>query len=339
MIRLELMQTNHKQLIDQYNRRLKYLRISVTDRCNLRCLYCLPAIGIPKLRHEDILTYEEILRIAGIAVNLGVEKIRLTGGEPLVRRGLCKIIPRLTGLAGLKDVAITTNGIYLEENLEKLKAGGIKRLNISLDSFKREKYKKITGLDGLEQVLTGIDQARQMGFQPIKINVVVIKGINDDEVLDFAGLSLEHPYHIRFIEYMPLGNASSDNYLQHVPNSKIKEKIGILGKLVQVSKAVLDGPAERFRFEGAPGEIGFISPLTHHFCHTCNRLRLTAIGRLRPCLLSDQEEDLKGPMRKGASDNDLTNIFLKTAFNKPLEHTRASHDSFHFPGQMSSIGG
>ena len=334
------METNHKQLVDQYNRRLNYLRISVTDRCNLlRCLYCLPAEGIPKLRHEDILTYEEILRIAGIAVKLGVEKIRLTGGEPLVRKGLCEIIPRLTGLAGLKDVALTTNGIYLKENLEKLKTGGIKRLNISLDSFKREKYKKITGYDGLEQVLEGIDSARQMGFQPIKINVVVIKGINDDEVLDFARFSLAHPYHIRFIEYMPLGIASADNSLHHVPNSVIKEKLGGLGKLDLVSKTALDGPAERFRFEGAPGEIGFISPLTHHFCHTCNRLRLTARGSLRPCLLSDQEEDLKGPMRKGASDNDVAQIFLKTAFNKPLEHTRASHDPIHFPGQMSSIGG
>jgi len=333
------METTHKQLIDQYNRRLNYLRISVTDRCNLRCLYCLPGEGIPKLRHEDILTYEEILRIAGIAVKLGVEKIRLTGGEPLVRKGLCKIIPQLTGLAGLKDVALTTNGIYLKENLEKLKTGGIKRLNISLDSFKKEKYKKITGWDGLEQVLAGIGRARQMGFQPIKINVVVIKGINDDEVLDFARLSLEHPYHIRFIEYMPLGIASADNSLHHVPNSVIKEQISGLGKLVLVSKTALDGPAERFRFEGAPGEIGFISPLTHHFCHTCNRLRLTARGSLRPCLLSDQEEDLKGPMRQGASDNDLARIILKTAFNKPLAHTRASHDSLHFPGQMSSIGG
>jgi cyclic pyranopterin phosphate synthase len=333
------MENNHKQLVDQYNRRLNYLRISVTDRCNLRCLYCLPCEGIPKLRHEDILTYEEILRIAGIAVKLGVEKIRLTGGEPLVRKDLCKIIPHLTGLTGLKDVALTTNGIYLKENLEKLKTGGIKRLNISLDSFKRERYQKITGFDGLEQVLAGIDLADQMGFQPIKINVVVIKGVNDDEVLDFARFSLEHPYHIRFIEYMPLGIASAGNSLHHVPSSVIKEKLGSLGKLALVSKTELDGPAERFSFEGAPGEIGFISPLTHHFCHTCNRLRLTASGRLRPCLLSDQEEDLKGPMRKGASDNDLANIFLKTAFNKPLEHTRASHDSLHFPGQMSSIGG
>lgn len=245
------METQNTQLIDQYNRRLNYLRISVTDRCNLRCLYCLPCEGIPKLRHDDILTYEEILRIAGIAVKLGVEKIRLTGGEPLVRKGLCKIIPRLTGLTGLKDVALTTNGIFLKENLEKLKTGGIKRLNISLDSFKRDKYKQITGFDGLEQVLAGIDRARQMGFKPIKINVVVIKGVNDDELLDFARLSLEHPYHIRFIEYMPLGIAGSENSLHHVPSSVIKEKLGSLGKLVPVSTTALDGPAERLTFEGA----------------------------------------------------------------------------------------
>jgi cyclic pyranopterin phosphate synthase len=311
----------------------------MTDRCNLRCLYCLPCEDIPKLRHEDILTYEEILRIAGIAVKLGIEKIRLTGGEPLVRKGFCEILPQLTALRGLKDVALTTNGIYLKENLEKLKIGGLNRLNISLDSLKRKKYAKITGSDGLIQVLEGIEQAGQMGFRPIKINVVVIKGVNDDEVLDFAGLSLKHPYHIRFIEYMPLGIASSDNSLHHVPSSMIKEKLGSIGKLKRVSRTALDGPAERFRFEGAPGEIGFISPLTHHFCHTCNRLRLTASGRLRPCLLSDWEEDLKGPMRKGASDNDLVKIFLKTASNKPLEHMRSPRNTLHFPGQMSSIGG
>ncbi len=333
------MDKNRFQLIDPYHRRLNYLRVSITDRCNLRCMYCVPEGGVPKLKHEDILTYEEILRIARIAVDLGVDKIRLTGGEPLVRKDVCRIIARLTALEGLRDVPMTTNGIFLEENLEKLKDAGIRRLNISLDSLDRETYRRITGYDGLEKVLAGIHGAREMGFDPVKINMVVMNGINDHEILDFARLSLEYPYHIRFIEYMPIGMTSDPIPLHHLPSPVVQEKVGRLGNLVPVKRTRMDGPAQRFRFEGAPGELGFISALTHHFCRTCNRLRLTARGSLRPCLLSDWEEDLKGPMRNGASDEDLVRIFLKTARNKPRAHSEIHGDSVPVPGQMSSIGG
>jgi len=333
------MKNSKKYLIDQHDRRLNYLRISITDRCNLRCLYCIPREDIAKLRHDDILTYEEIFRLTRIAVSLGVNKIRLTGGEPLLRKGIYEFLPRLTALSGLKDVSLTTNGLFLKDNLEKIRSSGIKRINVSLDTLNRQKYEKITGYDGFQDVWNAIELARELNFQPIKINVVLIKGLNDDEILDFAKLSKHYPYHIRFIEYMPLGIINPDAPLQFVSNYLLKEQFKRLGHLEPVRRAEYDGPVERFKFEGASGEIGFISPLTHHFCSSCNRLRLTASGNIRPCLLSDQEVDLKGPMRSGASDDDLAQVFLMAANNKPYAHHLTSEDPIPFSGQMSSIGG
>lgn len=333
------MESNHLKLIDQHNRRLNYLRVSVTDRCNLQCLYCTPAGITAKLRHEDILTYEEIFRLARIAVDLGIEKIRLTGGEPLVRKGIYEFIPRLAALPGLKDISLTTNGIFLKDNIEKIRSSGIKRINVSLDTLRRDRYEKITGYDGFQQVWEGIELAKKLEFQPIKINMVPIMGLNDDEILDFARLSLLHPYYIRFIEYMPIGIAGPDAPLDHVPNSLIKDQLSSLGKLVRIPKTAYDGPAERFKIEGALGEIGFISPRTNHFCHVCNRLRLTASGHLRPCLLSNKHEDLKAPMRSGASDSELTRIFLNAALNKPHAHHLTSENTTPVSAQMSSIGG
>ena len=326
-------------LVDKHNRHLNYLRISITDRCNLQCLYCMPFGGIIKLRHEEILTYEEILRLVRFSVNLGVEKVRLTGGEPLLRKGIYGFIKRLTAIPGLKDISLTTNGVYLKKNLERLRSAGIKRLNISLDTLHREKYKKITGFDGFQQVWEAIESAKKMGFQPIKINMVVIKGVNDDELPDFARFSQKNPYQIRFIEYMPLGIRDSDNFLFHVPNSLIKTQLSRLGRLIPVSQGIYDGPAERFKFEGALGEIGFISPMSHNFCHKCNRLRLTASGNLRPCLLSDKKEDLKGPLRAGATDSELAQIFLNAALSKPHAHGLSLENPIVIYDQMSSIGG
>lgn len=299
----------------------------------------MPREGVMKVKHKDILTYEEILRLIRVAVSLGVDKIRLTGGEPLLRNGIYEFLPRITCLPGLKDVGITTNGIYLKENLEKIKSAGIRRINISLDTLRRDRYEKVTGYDGFQDVWEGLELVSKLDFDPIKINVVVIKGMNDDEVLDLARLSLQYPYHIRFIEYMPFGITNQEFQVSYVPNNIIKKQLSCLGKLIKVPGTANDGPAERFKFKGAPGEIGFISPLSHSFCSTCNRLRLTADGHLRPCLLSDQEEDLKGPMRNGASDNDLERIFLETAFNKPYAHHLTSENSTHLSTQMSSIGG
>ncbi len=332
------MEQTKPQLIDPYNRTLNYMRVSITDRCNLQCIYCTPRHGIPKMDHKDILRYEEILRLIRIAVNLGIDKIRLTGGEPLVRKGIYEFIPELTSLPGLEEVSLTTNGTFLKENLERIRTAGIKRINVSLDTLKREKYKEITRHNGFQEVWEGIELARETGFIPIKINIVPIKGLNDDELVDFARLSLEHPYHIRFIEHMPIGTVRQSIQSNYIPNSLIKTKISELGNLVPISRTEYDGPAERFKFEGASGEIGFISPLTHHFCKTCNRLRLTAEGHLRVCLLSDKEEDLRGPMRGGASDEELEQIFLKAAAKKPQAHELDSRDSTP-ASQMSSIGG
>ncbi|MDY6878688.1 MAG: GTP 3',8-cyclase MoaA [Thermodesulfobacteriota bacterium] len=326
-------------MIGSHNRTIDYLRMSVTDRCNLRCVYCLPCEGITKLRHEDILTYEELLRLARIAIDLGVDKIRLTGGEPLVRKGIYDFISRLTTLPGLRDIPLTTNGLLLKDNAERLASAGVTRLNISLDTLDRKKYAGITLYDGFPMVWEGIELAESLGFQPLKINVVVMKGVNDDELLDFARLSQRRPYHIRFIEYMPLGRPASDAHLKYVPSSIVKSRLSALGKLIPVARAPNDGPAERFHYEKAAGEIGFISPLSNHFCGTCNRLRLTASGRLRPCLLHEEEEDLKRPLRTGASDDELGRLFLKAACSKPHTHPSASEKPLLFSGHMSTIGG
>lgn len=333
------METKHHRLIDHYERRLNYLRISITDRCNLRCLYCMPSDGLEKLEHKDILTYEEILRLARIAARLGVDKIRLTGGEPLVRKDFPHLLPELMSITGLKDVSITTNGIYLKEHLETIRSAGVKRINISLDSLKRDRYRQITGFDGFDRVREAIFLARKMDFHPIKINMVVLKGINDDEVADFAQLSVRYPFHVRFIEYMPSGLFLHNEPLHYVSNTVIRERLEATDPLIQLTRKAIDGPTVRYRFEGAQGEIGFISPLTHHFCQVCNRLRLTAKGHLRPCLLSDQELDLKGPMRAGASDRDLEKIFAEATDHKPRAHHLNSKDSESLSGRMSAIGG
>ena len=334
------METVSSRLIDDLGRHLNYLRISITDRCNLNCVYCMPQERLEKLKHHDILTYEEIFRLVSISVNLGVDKIRLTGGEPMVRSGFCDFLSSLTSISGLKDISLTTNGILLKNKIQKIKSAGIRRINISLDTLNREKFKTITGYDGFEQVWEGIELALDIGFHPIKINMVVMKGINDDEVADMAGLSLRFPFHIRFIEYMPIGLTNHTVPFSYISNADVKKSLERVGKLIQVPRARMDGPTVRYTFEGAPGEIGFISPLTNHFCQTCNRLRLTASGKLRPCLLSDQEADIKGPLRDGASDRELARIFLKTAHKKPHSHqVSCEKTTWSYSREMSAIGG
>ena len=279
------------KLIDPCNRYLNYLRISITDRCNLKCIYCTPRDQIPRLSHDEILTYEEILRLVRLGVKLGISKIRVTGGEPLVRKGVYGFLGELSGIQGLADLSLTTNAVALKDNLKRIKAAGIKRINISLDTLKREKFAKITGMDLFDQVWQGIEGARDMGFYPIKINIVALNGVNDDELVDMARLSLDQPFHVRFIEYMPIGESQMGNGpLLLAP--EIKKRLGVLGNLIPVRSSTNDGPAQRYRFEGALGEIGFIHALSHHFCDRCNRLRLTARGQLRPCLLSDHHEDV-----------------------------------------------
>ncbi len=326
------------KLIDPYNRHLNYLRISITDRCNLKCIYCVPRDLIPRLSHDEILTYEEILRLVRIGIRLGISKIRVTGGEPLVRKGVYGFLTDLSGLDGLADLSLTTNGVSLKTNLNKIKAAGINRINISLDTLDRTKFERITGLDLFDQVWQGIEMALGMGFHPIKLNIVALKGINDDELTDMARLSFDYPLHIRFIEYMPMGESQIGNGpLLLAP--EIKRRISVLGRLIPVPNTKNDGPAQRYHFEGAAGEIGFIHALSHHFCDRCNRLRLTARGQLRPCLLSDHHEDVRGIMRTGGTDEQLAEVFFKAVRHKPSDHNLAIQNPSRVCGQMSSIGG
>ena len=326
------------KLIDPCNRHLNYLRISITDRCNLNCIYCVPRDLVPRISHDEILTYEEIIRLVRIGTKLGITKIRVTGGEPLVRKDVVGFLSELSKIETLSDLSLTTNGVALKDNLIKIKSAGIKRINISLDTLKRSKFKKITGVDLFDQVWQGIEMALEMGFHPIKLNTVALNGINDNELADMARLSFDYPFHIRFIEYMPIGESQMGNGpLLLAP--EIKKRISVLGKLIPIRASENDGPAQRYRFEGAAGEIGFIHALSHHFCDRCNRLRLTARGQLRPCLLSDHHEDIKGPMRRGCSDEELAQIFFKAVHHKPSDHNLAVQDLAPICGQMRSIGG
>jgi cyclic pyranopterin phosphate synthase len=327
----------NSQLEDQFRRRLTYLRVSVTDRCNLRCVYCVPRESIPRLDHSDILRYEEILRLVRIGVTLGITKIRITGGEPLVRRDLLPFLDQLSKLEGLQEIALTTNAVLLGPHLKALQAAGIRRLNISLDTLKRERFARLTGGDHFDQVWETIEAAQAMGFHPIKLNVVAMQGINDDEFPDIAALTLTHPYHVRFIEYMPMGNPNLPGN-PYMSNDAVRARLERTAPLAPVARRHQDGPAQRFRFPGAPGEVGFISPLSHHFCASCNRLRLTAAGQLRPCLLSNKEFDLIGPLRAGASDEDLAAIFVEGARLKPMAHGLTSGCG-KVDARMSSIGG
>lgn len=331
-------QPSAKVLVDPFNRRLNYMRLSITDRCNLRCIYCVPDGFFPKLRHSDILSYEEILRLIQIAARLGVTKVRVTGGEPLIRKGVYGFMEKLNGVEGLSEISLTTNGVYLGDQIERIRRAGIRRVNISLDTLKRDKYRKITGLDRFDAVWNSLRLAREAGFHPIKINMVVIRGVNEDEVSDFARLSIDHPFAIRFIEYMPIGSHCM-NIQRQILAPEIRNQIESIGTLEPISRSRDDGPAERYRFSGASGEIGFIQPISHHFCHECNRLRLTASGQLRVCLLSNIHVDLKGPMREGASDADLSRILIRAVRQKPREHGLACKQTASVTAPMSAIGG
>ena len=306
---------------DSYNREICYLRVSVTDRCNLRCLYCMPKEGVSLLGHDDILHYEEILRIIRAAVGLGIVKVRVTGGEPLVRKGLLDFLSALKGIP-LKDLSLTTNGILLEVYAEKLFDAGVRRINVSLDSLNAERYAQMTRGGNLHAVLRGIEKAERIGFSPIKINTVALRGFNEDEILEIAELTLKKPYQVRFIELMPMGRVDVNFQEQYLSDEVIMSRIGAFRKLhpVRGSGRGTDGPARIYRMEGAVGEIGFITPVSHHFCDLCNRLRLTADGHLRSCLFSDDELDLKTPLRSGCSDGDLQDMIRKAILKKPKRH-------------------
>ncbi len=305
----------------------------------------MPKEGVSQLGHDDILRYEEMLRIIGIARKLGIVKVRVTGGEPLVRRGLVEFLASL-GKLGLEDISLTTNGILLESYSGRIREAGVRRINVSLDSLIPERYARITRGGDLSSVLRGLEQADRAGFSPIKINVVTVKDFNDDETIPFARLTLEKPYQVRFIELMPIGG-TKENADQYISNDDLMERIKQAGRLHPVESGKqgknLDGPARLFRLDGARGEIGFISPISHNFCHACNRLRLTADGGLRACLMVDGEVDLKTPMRNGCTDEELGQMIRQAILNKPRgQHTDGAGEECgrrKCAREMSTIGG
>jgi len=327
------------QLVDLFSRSISYLRVSLTDQCNLRCIYCTPRDIGEKLPCGELLSYEELLRVIGLAVELGIRKVRLTGGEPLVRKNVISFIRRLTAIPGLEDIRLTTNGVMLTKYAADLFDAGIRKLNISLDTLKKERFSQITGADLFDQVWQGINLVQAMGFSPVKINVVALRGINDDELVDFARLSLTHSLQVRFIEFMPIGDATIWGKERYISSEEIKERISVLGELAAVQTARMDGPARIYRFRQAKGSVGFISPISHKFCNQCNRLRLTSEGRLRSCLLFDQETDLKKILRSGGSDDDVKRVLVQTILDKPKSHTLFEKEGFNCHGQMSRIGG
>jgi cyclic pyranopterin phosphate synthase len=310
-------------LSDSFQRPINYLRISVTDRCNLRCIYCMPPEGVCLMSHGDILTYEEIGTVARAAAELGIDRIRLTGGEPLVRLGLAELIEMLAQIEAIDDISLTTNGTLLSGCAAELKQAGLKRVNISLDTLKPDRFELITRSGGsLSQVLEGIEAARGVGLEPVKLNMVVMSGINDDELPDFAAKTIAEEWHVRFIELMPLASETVPA-ARFVSASEMRKKIEQLGELEPCLPAIGNGPARYFRLPHARGTIGFITPVSEHFCFQCNRLRLTADGKLRPCLLSDDEIDLKQPLRRGVSSAGLKKLIEEAVANKPLRHHMA----------------
>jgi GTP 3',8-cyclase len=330
---------NKIMMVDSNNRKINYLRLSITDRCNLRCMYCMPEEGIEFLPHENVLSYEEILRLVKLATYRGIRKVRLTGGEPLVRKGFTGFLKKMSEIEGLEEISITTNGVLLKQYAAEIKACGVSRLNISLDSLKPEKFKRITGRDFFYQVWEGIQEAERLGFSPIKLNVVAIKGVNDDEIEDFGRLTLEKPYHIRFIEHMPIGenNWNSEKFLSIL---EIYERLQNVGPLMPIERRnTLDGPAQRFKIENAKGEIGLIGALSNHFCAVCNRLRLTADGHLRSCLFSETEIDALPLLREGKSDEEILALFEKAISEKPERHNLKNQGQRSCSRLMSSIGG
>jgi cyclic pyranopterin phosphate synthase len=330
------------RFLDSFARPISYLRISVTDRCNLRCVYCMPAEGIPLLGHQDILTFEEIEQVVRVAAGMGIHKIRLTGGEPLARAGLPELVRILAAVPEVDDISMTTNGHLLLRHADELAAAGLDRVNISLDSLRPERFRALTRNGDLERAWEGVRAAESAGLTPVKLNVVVMRGFNDDEVVDFAGLAVAGEHHVRFIEVMPLGHNDLWAEDGFVPVRQVREQIeSALGPLEQVgpdSPAAGNGPARYWRVPNALGTIGFISPVSEHFCAGCNRLRLTAEGRLRPCLLSDAEVDLRGPLRSGKDEAELEALIASAIAGKPAGH-RLGVGERAVAREMVQIGG
>jgi cyclic pyranopterin phosphate synthase len=305
-------------LSDQFGRRIEYLRISVTDRCNFRCLYCMPPEGLTWLPKADILSYEEIAAIVAQLAPLGLRRLRITGGEPTIRPDLVRLVTLLRAVPEIEDIALSTNGVRLPDLAAPLQRAGLDRVNMSADSLRRDRIAQIARRDlGLDPIAAAV-AAERAGLTPIKINMVVMRGINDDEVEDFARLTVAHPWHVRFIELMPVGDMRALTWDHIVPSDEVLSRVARLGSLTEVSGPVRgNGPARYYQIAGAAGSVGVITPMTHTYCASCNRVRLTADGRLRTCLFGDHEVDLREPLRAGEP---LEPAFRAALADKPLEH-------------------
>lgn len=324
------------EFTDSYGRNINYLRLSVTDRCNMRCVYCMPAEGVHLLNHSEVLSYEELLQIARAAVANGIEKIRVTGGEPLVRKGIILFLQKLAAVPGLKQLVLTTNGLALPEMAAELRQAGVQRLNISLDSLQPETFAAVTRGADLQRVLAGIQAAEQAGF-PIKINMVVMRGINDTELLDFAALTLERQITVRFIEYMP--SLRAEEWRSRVVSGEsILEQIGKRYSFTTQEREGLAGPARSFRINGAAGKFGIITAVSGHFCEDCNRIRVTSSGRVRGCLFSDEGLELKPYLVSGDQDG-LEAALRRVVAGKPKQHALAGEEQNFSTFAMATIGG
>lgn len=326
-------------LVDGFSRPITYLRISVTDKCNLRCVYCMPEGGLPWLRREDILTYEEIAAIVRAAATVGVRSIRLTGGEPLVRRNLSHLVASVSQTPGIEDVALSTNGLLLQEQLDDLVAAGLRRINLSLDTLRPDRFEAIARRPGLDAVLRAIDAAIDSGLTPLKVNCVVMRGKNDDELIDFARLTRDRPIYVRFIEVMPVIENVELQRDAYVSTDEILERISADGGLRPHAGPSGNGPARYFAYAGALGAIGVISPLSHDYCERCNRVRLTADGRLRLCLFGDYALDLRSPLRNGAGTAEIANLLRSAMLIKPERHHLRLGETASRMRAFSEIGG
>jgi GTP 3',8-cyclase len=331
--------TSREQLVDGHGRAIGDVRISVTDRCNFRCQYCMPAEGLPWLDRDAILTYEEIARVTGLLASMGVHDVRLTGGEPLARRELWTLVELLSADPNVHDLSLTTNGYLLARQVERLVRAGLRRVNVSLDSLAPDRFFQLTRRDSLAQVLEGLAAAeRYPELRPIKVNAVALRDFTEDEVVRFAEFARKHPYEVRFIEFMPLDGDRSWSRDRVLPNEEVRRLIHAAYPLREVGRA-RHGTSRRWEFADGQGSIGFISPVSEPFCGDCNRIRLTAEGKLRTCLFSMTETDLRAPLRAGASDDELEALIRGAVWEKELKH-HVNDEGFVQPLRtMSQIGG
>lgn len=318
-------------------RKVNYLRLSITDRCNLNCMYCTPMERSQFLAHDEILRYEEMFRIVSIFVSLGVKSVRITGGEPLVKKNITDLVKMLNEIKGLDEVTMTTNGVYLKDMAKQLKNAGLDRVNVSLDTLNKRKYARITGIDSFEDVWSGVHKALDVGLHPVKLNTVVIKGMNDDEILDFVRLTFRYYLSIRFIEFFPTSKRSERLAGCVVTNDEIKQRIAEhFGEMIQVFGVKGNGPAEYYKLNDSKGLIGFISGSSNDFCGECNRMRVDCAGRISPCLFSGYIYDLRYMLRNGMSDDQLS-MYIKDIIETKSMYKKNTVSSCKI--EMSNIGG